>query len=188
MKKIFSSTLLVLTLISSRVSAQDGSTPEKFGNTLNIGLGAGYYGYIGYSVPAVTANYEFDVLRNFTLAPFIGVYSFRDYYYWGDQGRPYQNYYYRETVIPVGVKASYYFDELLHAGSKWDFYAAASLGFAFRTVTWDDGYYGDRSVYQTASPLYLALHIGTEYHLNQKLGLFIDLSTSMSTVGLAVHL
>ena len=179
-------------LISNSISAQEKPVAEKYGNTLNLGIGLGYYGYVGYSTPAICANYEFDICRNFTLAPFISAYTFQNQYYWGNPGKPnwdqsYHNYYYREIVIPVGVKGSYYFDQLLHANPKWDFYAAASLGFAFRTVTWENGYYGDRSVYQSSSPLYLALHIGTEYHLTSKAGLFLDLSTDMSTFGLAVH-
>jgi len=41
--------------------------------------------------------------------------------------------------------------------------------------------------YRDASPLFLDLHIGTEYHFNSKLGIFFDLSTGVSTVGLAIH-
>ncbi len=174
-------------------NAQDSSTGEKYGNTLNLGAGIGYYRYVGHSAPAAMINFEFDVAKNFTLAPFIGVYSYEDWYYWGNPHDPkyypsYHLYSYRETAVPVGVKASYYFDQLLNAGSKWDFYAAGSIGFVFRTVTWESGYYGDRRAYQTTSPLYLDLHIGTEYHLNETVGLFLDVSTGISTVGLALHL
>ena len=52
-------------------------------------------------------------------------------------------------VIPVGVKGTYYFDQLLGAGSKWDFYLSGSLGFAIVRSTWDDGYYGDRKYYKS---------------------------------------
>ena len=191
MKKITHITIAML-LIAFTSNAQDKPEAEKFGNTLNLGVGVGYYGYVGHAVPLATLNYEFDVARNFTLAPFAGIYTYQDYYYWGDPGQPkddpsYRLYSYRETAIPVGVKGTYYFDQLFHANEKWDFYAAGSVGFVFRTVTWENGYYGDKHVYQTASPLYLQAHVGAEYHLSQKAGLFLDLSTGVSTFGLALH-
>jgi hypothetical protein len=171
---------------------EDKSSSEKYGNTLNLGLGLGYYGYIGHALPVVIFNYEFDVARNFTLAPFVGIYSYRNYYYWGNPNQPkwdasYRQYSYRETVVPIGVKGTYYFDQLLHANPRWDFYAAGSLGFVFRSVTWENDYYGDHNAYKSASSLYLDAHIGAEYHLNQKMGLFLDLSTGVSTAGLAIH-
>lgn len=196
MKKIIFTSLLFLTIAGTNISAQEATqeatSTEKYGNTLNLGAGIGYYGYIGHTLPVLTVNYEFDVARNFTLAPFAGVYSYRNYYYWGNPNTPkgdpsYRLYSYHATAIPVGVKGSYYFDELLHANSKWDFYAAASLGFVFRSVVWDNNYYGDRYAYQSTSAIYLDAHIGTEYHINNNIGLFLDLSTGVSTFGLAVH-
>lgn len=164
---------------------------EKFGNTFNIGLGvggyAGYYHYVGRSLPVISANYEFAVVPNFTLAPFASISTYTNQYYWGNNNRPYRYYTYRETLIPVGVKGTYYFDQLLNANSKWDFYAAGSLGFVIINSSWDSDYDGDRNHYKNGSPLFLDLHIGTEYHFNDRLGLFLDLSTGVSTVGLAFH-
>ena len=157
---------------------------EEYGHTLNLGVGIGYYGYIGYTVPFFFANYEINVARNFTLAPFVGLGSYRsnDYYDYG--GR---HYYYHETVVPMGVKGTYYFDQILGAGPKWDFYLAASLGFVYDRIVWDDGYYGPKGVARSASPLYLDGHIGTEYHAGRNVGIFLDLSTGVSTLGLAIH-
>jgi len=181
-------------IIGTNVCAQESApaSSEKFGNTLNLGAGIGYYGYVGHTLPVGIINYEFDIARNFTLAPFIGIYSYKNYYYWGNPGKwnndpSYRQYSYRVTVVPVGIKGSYYFDQLFHASEKWDFYAAGSVGFAFRSVTWENGYYGDKRAYHSASPLYLDAHIGAELHLSQKVGLFLDLSTRVSTFGLAVH-
>lgn len=181
-----------MTTLTMNVNAQDKPSSEKYGKTLNLGAGIGYYGYVGRTIPVVMLNFEFDVAKNFTLAPFIGIHSYRNYYYWGHPDKPkwdpsYRQYSYRETAVPVGLKATYYFDQLLNANSKWDFYAAASIGFVFRSVTWDNEYYGDRYVYQNASPLYLQIHVGTEYHMTDKLGLFLDLSSGVSSFGLAVH-
>lgn len=164
---------------------------EKYGKTLNLGLGIGYYNYTSHNVPVLSLNYEFDVADHLTIAPFIGYYGYRNDYYWGNKNYPYRFYTYRETVVPIGVKGTYYFDQLVKANAKWDFYGAASLGAAIINSHWEDGYYGDRNIYRNGyrgtSPLYLDLHIGTEYHLNKKLGLFLDLSTGVSTFGLAIH-
>jgi len=191
--KTISTIIIFLTVFTFNSNAQETQSSEKYGNTLNIGLGVAYYGYVGHSLPVVIVNYELDVAKNFTLAPFLGMYSYRNYYYWGNPSKPhwdesYRQYSYRVTVIPIGVKGTYYFDKLLKANAKWDFYGAGSLGFVYRSVVWDNAYYGDRNEYQSASPLFLDVHIGTEYHINSKTGLFFDLSTGISTLGLAFHL
>ena len=51
MKKITTLTVLLAALISLNVSAQDNSSSEKYSGTLNLGLGIGYYGYVGHSLP-----------------------------------------------------------------------------------------------------------------------------------------
>lgn len=162
---------------------------ETHGNTLNLGIGIGYrnYNLTGNFAPAIHFNYEFQVARNFTLAPFVTVYSSRSYRYWGNPSNPYQNYYYRHTVVPIGVKGTYYFDQLLNANSKWDFYLAASAGIAIHSTRWEQGYDGDVNIAQGTTGIYLDGHIGAEYHASSKLGLFLDLSTGLSTFGLAVH-
>jgi hypothetical protein len=168
---------LLLLLAGSTLSAQIANYSEGHGRTLNLGLGvggyAGYYGYVGHSLPVFNINYEFDVAENFTLAPFATFYS-------------YQETHYRETVIPLGVKGTYYFDQILVARQNWDFYLAGSLGFSVAKTVWDDGYSEDTS-YRHGNPLFLDLHIGAEYHLSRKVGLFLDLSTGVSTIGLAFH-
>jgi len=184
--KVMMTTLIFAMLSLTQVQAQNKSTnktnrgSEAYGRTLNLGVGIGYYGYLSRSAPFLTLNYEFDVARQFALAPFIGIMAYRSNAY-GNR------YYYRENIIPIGVKGTYYFDRILEAGSDWDFYLAGSLGFVTVTRTWDDGYNGDRDIDRRASPLYLDLHIGAEYHISRRAGLFLDLSTGVSTFGLAIH-
>jgi len=171
-------TLFLLMIIGTNLSAQQATYSEKYGNTLNLGLGiggySGYYGYVGHSVPVFHINYEFGVANNFTLAPFATFFTYTEPYY-------------RETVIPIGVKGTYYFDRILNASSDWDFYLAGSLGFALVNTHWDENYNGDRSYYQGGNDTFLDLHVGAEYHINRKLGIFLDLSTGVSTIGLAIH-
>jgi hypothetical protein len=174
----------LLLIIGTNLSAQNKNYTENHGGALNLGLGIGgyggyygYYGYYGSTLPVFSLNYEFDVAKDFTLAPFITFVTYHDYY---------NNYGYRESVIPLGVKGTYYFDDILRANSNWDFYLAGSLGFSIVRTSWDDGYQGNNDL-RTADPLFLDLHIGTEYHLSNRVGLFLDLSTGVSTVGLAIH-
>ena len=164
---------------------------ESYRHTLNLGIGIGGYG--GYyqntnkSIPVLSANYELGVARNFTLAPFIAFYTFTDEHYWGNPNSPDKYYRYNETVVPIGVKGTYYFDEILKANSNWDFYLAASLGFAIVNSTWESGYDGDDDHFHNGNPVFLDLHIGTEYHCSKRIGIFLDLSTRASTIGLAIH-
>jgi hypothetical protein len=196
MKKSIITSLFFLAIFSFNISAQEKNSPniqsatsaEKYGKTLNVGIGLGYYGYMGGSSPVLHADFEFDLAKNFTLAPFITYYSYKNNYYWGAYYYSYRNYSYRQTVIPIGVKGTYYFDQLLNAKSKWDFYLAGSLGLAIRNTKWESGYTGETTVNKGASALYIDLHVGAEYHLNKKTGLFLDLSSGISTFGLAVHL
>lgn len=178
--------LFICTLSILQVDAQ-----EKYGNTINLGLGiggySGYYGYVGRNMPVITFNYEIDAAKNFTIAPFVSYYSYKSKYYYGNPGNGYKYYNYTETVIPIGIKGSYYFDSFLQANSKWDFYLAGSLGASIRRATWDSDYTGDKYAYNRASQLFLDFHIGTEYHLNSKIGAFLDLSNGVSTFGLAFH-
>jgi hypothetical protein len=182
MKRIITITIAAICLCAAaQVNAQ-----ESHGKTLNLGIGvagySGYYRYAGHSIPVFSLNYEFDVARNFTLAPFISFYTYADNYYYSNT-----NYYYHETVIPVGIKGTYYFDELLDADSRWDFYAAGSLGFAIVNSRWDDNYDGDKHYFNRGSSVFLDVHVGAEYQFTSKLGVFLDLSTGVSTLGIAIH-
>ena len=116
--------ILFFQISGTNLFAQESRTSEKYGKTLNLGLGVVNANYIGHPVLAVHADFEFDVVKNFTLAPSISFYTYGNEYYWGNNNYPYRYYNYRETVIPIGVKGTYYFDQLFKANAKWDFYAA----------------------------------------------------------------
>ncbi len=181
-------TSIATLLLIFNLAAQETFQPEKYGKTLNAGIGLGYYGYIGHTTPVLHADFEFDVAKNLTLAPFISCYSYSSKYYWGNPHYPYRDYSYHQTVVPVGVKGTYYFDQLLKAGAPWDFYLAGSIGFVFRKTSWENDYFGETTIVNNPRGLFLDAHIGAEYHMNKNLGLFLDLSTGISTFGLAIHL
>jgi hypothetical protein len=168
--------ILHLNSIAQRVYFSEN---ERHGNTLNLGAGiggySGYTGYSGRSLPVFTINYEYQVLNDLTIAPFASLYSYRNI-----------TDHYRETIIPIGIKSSLYFDQLLKAKSRWDLYLAGSLGFSITNSTWDKGYSGE-TYYHDISPVFIGLHIGTEYHLTGRIGIFMELATGVSTIGLAFH-
>ncbi|OYU94802.1 MAG: hypothetical protein CFE21_14020 [Bacteroidetes bacterium B1(2017)] len=184
-------TKLILSLCLFGLFCSDAKSQEKYGKTINLGIGvggySGYYRYVGHNTTVVDFNYEFDVAKNFTLAPFVSYYTYSNQYYYGSNANGYKYYSYRETVVPLGIKGTYYFDEILKASSPWDFYLGASLGFALVNSHWDADYTGDKHVYQSADPMYLNFHLGAEYHFNPKIGAFLDLSNGVSTFGLAFH-
>lgn len=196
MRKKILLTILYLGLMNYDAHAQSETTTKDdlFGKGFNIGVGTGYYRHlIGTTFPLFTCNYEFSFTKKITLAPFIGTYSHT-------QAGGYYNqrtYLVTETTVPIGVKGYYYFNRHLHAESKWDFYGAASLILNLRNISWEPGFQGDKSIFPRESRgpwlwetifgtqlLNIGLHIGCRYHLNDKIGIFIDLSTSVSTVGI----
>ena len=69
-KTLHSFLLALLILFGFNSMAQ-----EKHGSTLNLGVGIGgnygYYKLAGKSFPVLHLDYEFDVAKNFTLAPFV---------------------------------------------------------------------------------------------------------------------
>ena len=164
-------------MFQSQITAQIAAQAQ-YGNTLNLGLGLGghygYYRYAGSSVPMLHIDYEFNVANHFTLAPSFNIHSF---------SRPS----YRETGLGVGLKGFFYFDDIVKAGSKWDFYIGGTLGFVVVNSRWDANYKGDREFYRRTTPLLLDFHLGTEYHVNNRLGFILDFSTGVSTIGIAIH-
>jgi hypothetical protein len=186
MERIIVFTMLLNSFISFNAFAQ-----EKYGKTLNLGLGiggsVGYYSYVHKSLPVININYEFDIVKNLTIAPFISITTYTNNYFWGNANNPGRYYTFRETIIPIGAKGAYYFDDLLKANKHWDFYLAGSLGIVFANQNWDNNYNGDKKYFPRGNDWFLDVHVGTEYHFNNKIGAFLDLSTGVSTLGLAIH-
>jgi hypothetical protein len=172
--------LVVLTFHSTSIAQ------ESYGKTLNLGVGVGgnygYYRYVGNSLPIINVNYEFDAAKNFTLAPFVNVHSYSRARRWENR-----DYYYRETGFSIGLKGTYYFDSWVNARPKWDFYFAGSAGFMAVLSRWDAGYTGDKDYYRGHRPLFLDFHLGAQYQASNRLGIFLDLSTGVSTLGIAIR-
>ena len=95
--------------------------------------------------------------------------------------------YFECAGIIIDCPVSKNFDDLLQAADSWDFYLAGSLGYSIIRTHWEDGYEGDRFYYGNPGNLYLDLHIGADYHINPRIGLFLDLSNGVSILGFAIH-
>lgn len=182
--------LLILGVSSGKMLSQEAETKisENYGGVLNVGVGLGYYNYVGSTMPVIHADYEVQLMDNLTVAPSISVYQYSGQHLWVNSEGAYRNYSYDETVIPLGLKVSCYFDELLHAGPKWDFYSSGSLGLIVRKTSWEKAYSGPKDIQPGTGPLCLDFHIGTEFHMTGLLGLQLDLSTGVSTLGLCFHM
>ena len=178
-RKCLTLAICFLMILTTSLSAQKTTTGERYGKALNLGLGiggySGYYGYVDRSLPVFHINYEFDVANNFTLAPFATFFSYTN-----------TKYHYHETTVPIGVKGSFYLDQLLKANSNWDFYVAGSLGFTVVNSKWEEGYDKNEN-YHGPESLFLDIHLGAEYHFNSNIGAFLDLSSGVSTIGIAIH-
>jgi hypothetical protein len=176
MTKLF---LLVSTiLLSITLNAQ-----EKYGRTVNGGAGLTFARYSNFPIPAINFNSEFDLVQNVTLAPSISFLRYNDY----GTGYLGQEYKYRTTVIPIGVKSYYYFDELLELDGKFDVYAGIAAGINLAFGKWENGYNG-LDYAPSYNAIYVDLHVGGEYHFKEDMGVYVDLSSGLSTIGLAFHL
>src|ERR1700691_4968402 len=71
--KIIIVALLFLIPQHKSFAQASGYLVDGYGRTLNISAGAEYYTFIGKQVPFLFIDHEFDVARNFTLAPSIGI-------------------------------------------------------------------------------------------------------------------
>jgi hypothetical protein len=171
-----------LTLLLLRGSAQELGT-EPFGRTCNFGAGPGYFGTVVLPAPYFTLNYEYEIAGHLTIAPFLGLASYRS----GPHPYAGKNYYYRATIMPMGLKATYYLDRLVRLPCRWDLYVAASVGYLYSRKSWDLGYPGSVGTIAGATQTYLLAHLGLEYHLNRNTGLFADFSNGATVGGISFH-
>ena len=70
--------MVVITLVTTHASAQKKSIHSDYGNTLNVGIGlggyAGYYGYIGKTLPVIHFNYELNGFSQAKLCPIMVIF------------------------------------------------------------------------------------------------------------------
>ncbi len=175
--------VLLLLLFNNLESKGQENNTEPFGRSFNMGMGPGYFSTEILPAPFFTINYEYDILNNLTIAPFLGFVSYK-----GDASVIASRYYYYwATILPFGIKTSYYLDQVLKIPCRWDVYIACSVGFTYINKTWDYGYPGIKGGIPGLREEYLHAHLGVEYHINRTTGLFVDLSTGVAVAGISLH-
>jgi hypothetical protein len=95
--------------------------------------------YAPLPVPELNFNFEYHLVSNVTLVPFISILHYNDYGY-GYLGKKYK---YSSTIIPIGVKSYYYFDGLFNWDKRFDLYAGLAVGFNVALGRWENGYLGN---------------------------------------------
>ena len=83
--------------------------------------------------------------------------------------------------LVLGVKADYYFDNLIGLPSEWDFYAGLNAG--YKIWLHDDNYYNDNKNYNNGH-FDLGLEVGGRWFWSEKWGLNLELSGGIGYGGM----
>jgi hypothetical protein len=114
MKNLLNYTLLIALFLGvSATSFAQSAAGEDHGNALNIFVG------FGDNYTAITANYEFTITKDLTIAPVASI-------VFGDN-----------SDFGVGGRLDYYFDSLLNLPTEWDIYAGVDTGLYFDSGDFD---------------------------------------------------
>lgn len=180
-----------------------GNNETRYTKRLNVGFGYNYYAgipfIVNYELSNRTLGMQEDPLEQYqlglTFAPQFGFYRYTDWY--PSPLRSFSNYNYSVNNLFFGVKTHFYFDRVLKMPEALDLYFAMAPQIMIRRVTWDYDA-GIPDIYKPnnrwlanrrgVNAFVLPIHIGAEYKLSKKFGVWGDIGTMMSTVGLSVKL
>ncbi len=207
MQKIYF-TICTLSLLSFPLL---GAAPEKritanelrYANRLNIGFGYNYYAGIPFIINYELSNKALGMAEDpleayqmgLTFAPQVGFYRYSNWY--PSPAAAYSNYNYTVNNLFFGVKLHAYIDRVIDLPKNLDLYFAVAPQFMIRRVTWDypsnvPGIYQPNNKWlanrRGRNTFALPIHIGAEYKLNRNIGVWGDIGTMMSTVGLSFRL
>ncbi len=167
MKKIHFTILLVLGLLASTQSFAQFQV-DKGTKLLNLGIGVGGYGGIGFGGGGVAfgGSFEVGVIPNLSVG---AIASFRSYSGFG-------------SYYSIGARGSYHFNELLNLSTdKADLYAGAGLiysGFSYKDNSYSNLYnYGG---------IDLGLHFGGRYFFAENIGAFAEVGIGTAPLQLGV--
>ncbi len=173
MKKLLSSLFLVALLA---FSAQNVMAQYAQGDKLlNVGIGlGGYYNYGGYygglygggGGVTLGGSFEYGFTDQISAGAQIDFYS-RNY---GGGGRV--------TTIPIALRGSYHFNELLNLNNdKIDLYGGLQLGYFLESNNFGDSRSG-RGLF--------GVHIGGKYYFQPNLGAFAEVGYGVTGLKLGV--
>jgi hypothetical protein len=168
MKKFnFSILLFALVLMASTQSFAQLAV-DKGTKFLNLGIGVGGYGGIGFGGGGVAfgGSFEAGVAKNITVG---GIASFRSYSNFG-------------SYYSIGARGSYHFNELLSLTTdKADLYAG--LGLIYSGFSYKDGFLSSAYNY---GGIDLGLHIGGRYFFSERVGGFAEVGVGVAPLQLGV--
>lgn len=156
-------TTLSLSLAILLSPTQTATAQELHGSALNLGVGIGARQAAVYHI-----NFEFDVVPSVTIAPSASFYGYTKF-------------------VPIGLKASYYFDQVLNLLPEWDLYVAGTAAMGIVSDDWNNQTYRDMYRFRGANNLFFDVHIGTEYQVTPRAGMFIDLASNAATIGIVLR-
>ncbi|SOD96839.1 hypothetical protein [Spirosoma fluviale] len=167
MKNFNFSILLILGLfVGTQSFAQ--YVPDKGSKLLNLGIGVGGYGGIGFGGGGIAfgGSFEAGVAKNITVG---GIASFRSYSGVG-------------SYYSIGARGSYHFNELLNmSDEKVDLYGG--LGLIYSGFSYKDGFLSSAYNY---GGIDLGLHIGGRYFFSEKVGGFAEVGVGVAPLQLGV--
>jgi len=167
MKKLLSSLFIVALLACASQNAVMAQSYQQGDKLLNAGIGLGTYGAGGLGLGG---SFEYGIHDAISVGVLAG-YSGRANYL-GSGGR--------WSVLTIGARGSYHFNELLNLDNdQIDLYAGLGLG--YRNISWNyDGYGGYNSSW--GSGILFIGHVGGRYYLKPNLGLFAELGSGFGTL------
>ncbi len=142
--------------------------PDKGTKLLNLGIGLGNYGGIGFGGGGLAfgGSIEVGVIPNLTVG---AVGSFRSYSNIG-------------SYYSIGARGSYHFNQLLSlSDEKFDLYAGAGL--VYSGFSYKDGFLSSAYSYGGVG---LGLHIGGRYFFSDNVGAFLETGVGFAPLQLGV--
>ncbi len=163
MKNVFTTASIALAICLSLIQTTSAQERELHGSALNLGVGIGARQAAVYHI-----NYEFDVVPSFTIAPSASFYGYTKF-------------------VPIGVKGSFYFDDVLNLDREWDLYVGATAAMGIVSDEWNNQAYRDMYRFRGANNLFFDVHLGAEYQVTPRAGMFIDLASNAATIGIVLR-
>lgn len=166
MKKLLSS-LLILALLSFFSEGAMAQAYQKGDKLLNLGIGLGTYGAGGIGLGG---SFEYGIHEAISVGALAGFSGRANYLGSGV----------RWSVLTIGARGSYHFNELLNLDTdQIDLYAGLGLG--YRNISWNYNGSGLGNGYGSGGILFLG-HIGGRYYLKPNLGIFAELGSSFGVL------
>ncbi len=165
--KNFLSSLFLVALLAFSAQNATAQSYQQGDKLLNVGVGLGTYGAGGLGLGG---SFEYGIHEAISVGV-LGGYSGRSNYLGSNT---------RWSVLTIGARGSYHFNELLNLDNdQIDLYAGLGLG--YRNISWNYNGIGLGDGYGAGGILFLG-HIGGKYYFQPNLGIFAELGSGFGTL------